>query len=171
MKAETMTTYHTLTDASGSWKVSLHSPDDRPEGEPHGSEAICMIDDDRTVIVKDASGRMNTPGGHPEPGESSEATMIREVREEAVAEVTSWQPIAFARSECLAGERVGYVMVRDMYIARVELLPWVQPDFEIVERQVVPLANLASIMSADWPGLDDFSNELVGLATAALENV
>lgn len=94
--------------------------------------------------------------------------MIREVREEAVAEVTSWQPIAFARSECLAGERVGYVMVRDMYIARVILLPWVQPDSEIVERQVVPLADLGSIMSADWPGLDDFSNELVGLATAAL---
>lgn len=166
-----MTTYHTLTDASGTWKVSLHAPGDRPEGAPHGSEAICMVDDAQTVIVKNTSGRLNTPGGHPEPGESSEQTMIREVGEEAVANVTVWQLIAYARSECLAGERVGHVMVRDMYIARVELLPWVQPNFEIVERLVVPLADLTSIMRADWAGLDDFSDELVALAQHALSEI
>ena len=159
-----MTTYHTLTDASGTWKVSLHAPDDRPEGVSHGSEAICMVDDQQTVIVRNTSGRLNTPGGHPEPGETSEATMIREVREEAVADVTSWRLIAYARSECLEGERPGHVMVRDMYVARVQLLPGHQPDFEIVERLVVPLDQLASIMSADWAGLDDFSHELVSLA-------
>ena len=166
-----MTTYHTLTDGSSTWKVSLHTPDDCPEGKPHGSEAICMIDNDQTVIVKNTSGRLNTPGGHPEPGESSEQTMIREVREEAVAEVTTWQLLAYARSECVAGAREGHVMVRDMYIARVELLPWIQPPAEIVERQVVPLAHLPAIMSADWLGLDAFSEELVALAKIGLAEI
>lgn len=166
-----MTTYHILTDASGSWKVSLHPPDERPDGAPHGSEAICMIDDVQTVLVKDTSGRLNTPGGHPEADESSEATMIREVREEACAEVTSWQLIAYARSECLEGDRQGHVMVRDMYIARVNILPWQQPEHEIVERRIVPLNELVAIMSVDWPGLDEFSAELVALAREALPDI
>lgn len=166
-----MITYHTLTDSSGTWKVSLHAPDDRPEGAPHGSEAICMIDDATTVLVRNTSGRLNTPGGHPEHGESSEETMIREVREEAVAKVTSWQLIAFARSECLEGERKGHVMVRDMYVARVELLPWKQPPFEIVERLLVPFDDIVQIMSADWQGLDAFSQELADLAREGLIDI
>lgn len=166
-----MTTHHTLTDSSGTWRVSLHPPDDLPEGAPHGSEAICMIDDTSTVVVRNTAGRLNTPGGHPEAGESSEETMIREVREEAVAVVTSWTLIAYARSECMEGERKGHVMVRDMYVARVELLPWVQPDFEIVERMTVPIDQLVSTMSADWQGLDEFSEELVALAREALPDL
>lgn len=166
-----MTTFHTLTDSSGTWRVSLHAPDDRPEGAPHGSEAICMIDDETTVLVRNTAGRLNTPGGHPERGETSEETMIREVREETVAEVTSWSLIAFARSECLEGERLGHVMVRDMYVARVELLPWVEPDFEIVERITVPIDRLVSTMSADWQGLDEFSHQLVALAREALADI
>ena len=166
-----MTTYHTLTDNSGTWRVSLHAPDDRPEGAPHGSEAICMVDDANTVLVRNTAGRLNTPGGHPEPGESSEETMIREVREEACAHVTSWQLIAFARSECLEGERKGHVMVRDMYVARVELLPWKQPASEIVERITVPIDDLVEIMSADWQGLDEFSTQLVSLARDGLSDI
>lgn len=130
-----------------------------------------MIDDATTVLVRNTEGRLNTPGGHPEEGESSEATMIREVREEACAEVTSWQLIAFARSECLKGERKGTVMVRDMYVVRVELLPWEQPPSEIVERLAVPIGDLVSIMSADWQGLDAFSQELVNLALEGLREI
>lgn len=166
-----MTTHHTLADSGGTWRVSLHTPDERPEGEPHGSEAICMIDDATTVLVRTVEGRLNTPGGHPEAGDTSEETMIREVREEACAEVTSWQLIAYARSECLKGERKGTVMVRDMYVARVEMLPWVRPGGEIAERLMVPLKELVAIMSADWQGLDDFSTELVTLAQNALADI
>lgn len=163
-----MTTYHTLSEPNAVWRVSLHGPDDRPEGEPHGSEAIIMIDDEQTVLVRNVNGRLNTPGGHSEPGETSAETMIREVREEACADVIAYAPIAFARSECLEGERPGFVMVRDMYVARVNLLPWQQPEFEIVERLIVPIADLVGIMSADWPGLDAFSQELVDLAIGGL---
>lgn len=166
-----MPTYHTLTDSTGTWRVSLHAPDSKPEGAPHGSEAICMVDNETTVLVRNTSGRLNTPGGHPEAGESSEETMMREVREEACAEVSSWQLIAYARSECLEGERKGHVMVRDMYVARVELLPWVQPDFEIVERFTVPIDQLVATMISDWQGLDEFSQELVSLAREALSDI
>lgn len=165
-----MTTFHILTDSSASWRVSLHAPDDRPEGFSNGSEAMCMPDDVTTLLVRDASGRLNTPGGHPMDGESSEATMIREVREKARAEVTSWQLIAFARSECLEGEHKGHVTVRDMYIARVALLPWQAPA-GITERVIVPLDDLVSIMSADWQGLDVFSRELVSVAREALADI
>lgn len=166
-----MTKYYTLTDSSGTWRVSLHAPDEKPEGAPHGSEAICMVDDENTVLVRNTTGRLNTPGGHPENGESSEETMIREVREEACAAVTSWQLIAYARSECLEGERKGHVMVRDMYVARVEPLPWVQPEFEIVERLTVPVDTLVATMSNDWQGLDEFSQNLVDLAVEGLRDI
>ncbi len=160
-----------LIDASGTWKISLHPPGERPDGANHGSEAVCMVNDIETVIVRDTSGRLNTPGGHPEEGETSEETMIREVREEACAEVTSWQLLCHARSECLKGERQGHVMVRDMYLARVVLLPWGGGTEEIVERLVVPLSDLPGLMSADWPGLDDYSAELLALAKVALEDI
>jgi 8-oxo-dGTP pyrophosphatase MutT (NUDIX family) len=166
-----MTTYHRLTDASGTWKVSLQPPDERPEGANQGSEAICMLDDIETVLVRSTSGRLNTPGGRAEEGESSDETMIREVREEACAEVTSWQLLGYARSECLEGERPGHVMVRDMYIARVQLMPWHCTDEETMERLIVPLDDLPPIMAVDWPGLDDFSAELVALAKVALADI
>lgn len=166
-----MTTYYRLTDTSGTWKVSLHPPDERPVGANHGSEAICMLDDIGTVLVRSTSGRLNTPGGRTEDGESSDETMIREVREEACAEVTSWQLIAYARSECLEGEKPGHVMVRDMYVARVQLMPWDCTDEDTSERLIVSLDDLAQIMAVDWPGLDDFSAELVALAKVALEDI
>lgn len=163
--------YHTLTNDSGSWRVSLHDLDNRPAGEPGGSEAIIMIDDNQTVLVRGNSGRLNTPGAMPEPSESSEETMIRGVRQQALAEVTSWVPIAFALSEKMDGDAIGRAMVRDMYVARVELLPWSQPSEEIVERIVVPIDDLATIMNADWPGLEEFSAELIALAKAGLADI
>lgn len=166
-----MTATHTLTEPTGTWRVSLHQPNDRPDGDAHGSEAICMIDDRQTVLVRNANGRLNTPGGHPEPGETSEDTVRREVREEACAEITACRLIAFARSEGIAGPESGKTMVRDMYVARVTLLPWETPEKEIIERLVVPLDDLLGIMAADWPGLDAFSQELVDLAMAGLDSL
>ena len=166
-----MTTYHRLTDASGTWKVSLHPPDERPEGASHGSEAVCMLNDTETVLVRSTSGRLNTPGGRGEDGESSEETMIREVREEACAEVTSWQLLGYARSECLEGDRPGHVMVRDMYLAHVQLRPWECVTDETMERLIVQLDDLPQLMAVDLPGMDDFSAELVALANRALEDL
>jgi 8-oxo-dGTP pyrophosphatase MutT (NUDIX family) len=128
-----------------------------------------MLDDIATVLVRSASGRLNTPGGHPEQGESSEQTMIREVREEACAEVTSWQLLGYARSECLGSDKPGHVMVRDMYIARVQLMPW--ECEETMERFIVPLDEIPQLMAVDWPGLDDYSAELVAQAKVALEDI
>lgn len=166
-----MTTYHTLTNAKGSWRVSLHAPDNRPHGPSNGAEAICMIDDATTVVIRQASGGLNTPGGPPVDGESGENTMIREVLEQACCEVLSWQLMAFARSECVNGPETGAITVRDMYLARVELLPWVQPETRAIERILVLLDQLVETMSADWVGLDAFSQELVALATEALPDL
>lgn len=165
-----MTTYH-LRDASGTWAVTLHSPDARPTGEDHGSEAICMINDTTTVLVRTAGGRLNTPAGHAEPGESSEETMIREVLEEAQADVTAYRLIGYARSEAIEGPEKGKVLVRDMYVARVALREWAGPNDEIVERLVIPLDDLVLVMGADWPGLDAFTLRLMTLTREALVTI
>lgn len=130
-----------------------------------------MVNAHETVVVRNVNGRLSTPGGHPEDGETSEQTMIREVKEEACANVTSCRLIAFARSEKLDGDNVGYVMVRDMYVARVDLLPWQQPEEEITERMIVPVADLVATLDESWPGIRSFSQELLALALAVLPEI
>ncbi|MCO5216886.1 MAG: hypothetical protein M9953_08040 [Thermomicrobiales bacterium] len=163
----TETTYYTLTSGSGSWKVSLHSPDDRPTGEFGGAEAIIMIDDVTTVLVREDSGRLNTPGAHPHDGETIEDAMHRAVREKACAEVVSSALIAYTRTERLDGPNAGKIMIGSMSVARATMLPW-EASAGVIKRVEVPLDDLVTIMSADWAGLDDFSVELVARAKRSL---
>ena len=44
---------------------------------------------------------------------------------------------------CLSGPEEGLVLVRSVWRAEVELMPW-EPRFEIAHRQVVPAADLLS---------------------------
>ncbi|MCO5226495.1 MAG: hypothetical protein M9953_14240 [Thermomicrobiales bacterium] len=160
-------TEYTFVTNHGRWKVTLHAPDDRPEGDFGGAEAIIMTDDTTTVLVREASGRLNTPGDRPREGESIEEATIRAVREKACAAVNNSTLIAYTRTERLDGPNAGVITVGSMSVARVTLLPW-SPSEGIVERVEVPLDDLAEIMSADWVGLEDFSVELVARAQHAL---
>jgi ADP-ribose pyrophosphatase YjhB (NUDIX family) len=126
----------------GDWTVAWHPPGDAPPGRPHGANAYCVTARCEVVLISPDGSRWGWPGGQPEPGESWEDTLRREVLEEVCATVTGAQLLGFTRSRCLAGPERGLVLVRSIWRAQVRLLPW-QPEHEIPFRRVVPVRDLA----------------------------
>src|SRR5262245_43415354 len=127
----------------GDWTMAWHPPGDAPPGRPHGASAFCVTADDEVVLISTDGSRWGWPGGRPEPGESWEDTLRREMLEEACAAVTDARLLGFVRSRCLAGHEKGLVLVRSIWRAQVRLLAW-QPEYEIPFRRVVPAGDLAT---------------------------
>lgn len=122
--------------------MGWHPPGDAPPGQPHGANAFCVTSDGEVVLVSSDGSRWGWPGGRPEPGESWEDTLRREILEEACATVTDARLLGFIRARCLAGPEKGLVLVRSIWRAQVRLLPW-QPEHEIPFRRVAPVRDLA----------------------------
>ena len=125
----------------GDWLIAWHSPAAVPQGTAHGANAFCVTADERVVLISDDGQRWGWPGGRPEGAESWEQTLRREVMEEACAAVVDARLLGFCRAVCLTGPEQGLVLVRSVWLAHVELMPW-EPRFEIVHRRVVPAAEL-----------------------------
>ena len=81
--------------------------------------------------------------GRPEGDESWEQTLRREILEETCSIVRAARLLGFCRGVCLTGPEEGVVLVRSVWRAEVELMPW-EPRFEIVHRRVVPATDLMS---------------------------
>jgi len=126
----------------GDWRMAWHPPDEAPPGKPHGANAFCVTTGGEVVLISPDGSRWGWPGGCPEPGESWEDTLRREMLEEACATVTDARLLGFVRSRCLAGHEKGLVLVRSIWRAQVRLHPW-QPEYEIPFRRVVPARDLA----------------------------
>jgi ADP-ribose pyrophosphatase YjhB (NUDIX family) len=124
------------------WSVSWCGADAEPDGKPHGSAAICLTERGQAVLVSEDGVVWDLPGGRPEVDEDWRATLDREVREEACAEVTDATLLGFSRGECVGGSEVGTVLVRSLWRASVRLLPW-DPQHEMVERRLMGLDELA----------------------------
>lgn len=90
----------------GDWVISWHPPIDPPDGTRHGASAICLTHDDRLVFISEDGRKWGLPGGRPEGGESWEETLIREMREEACAKVSSSQLLGFGQSHMCIGSRL-----------------------------------------------------------------
>ena len=60
-----------------------------------------------------------------------------------VSIVSNARLLGFCRSVCLSGPEKDRVLVRSIWRAEVELLPW-KPSFEIAHRRVVPAHELLS---------------------------
>lgn len=127
------------------WLVSWHPPDP-PDGIPHGAEGVCVTADGDIVLISPDGAIWNLPAGRPEPGESLEQTLHREMDEEACATVVCARLLAFTRGQCVAGPERGRVLVRSVWRADVELRPWEAP-FEIAERRVVAAAAAGDALS------------------------
>ena len=122
--------------------------DDAPMLPPHHqitqASGVCFTDTGKIVLVGSGNGRWSLPGGHPEPGETIEETLIREIREEACAVVERCAYLGSQRVDDPA-ETVPYFQTR--WWARVRLLPF-EPRYETTERKLVdPHAFVATL---DW---------------------
>ena len=131
------------------WLISWHGRDAPPAGKNHGSAGICVTPDGGVVLVTEDRRRWAPPGGRPEGDEDWEATLRREVDEEACVTIADVRLLGFARGECTAGHELGLVLVRSLWLVQVELREWV-PRFEIIERRVLTPSEVAS-----HPGLSE----------------
>jgi ADP-ribose pyrophosphatase YjhB (NUDIX family) len=120
----------------GDWLTAWHSPIAAPAGTPHGANAFCVTAHDQVVLISNDGVRWGWPGGRPESDESWERTLRREVLEETCSIVSNALLLGFCRSVCLSGPEKDCVLVRSIWRAEVELLPW-KPRFEIAHRRVV----------------------------------
>ena len=106
----------TLVPANGGdWWMAWHPPGGEPPGQPHGANAFCLTSDGAVVLISPDGERWGWPGGRPEPGESWEQTLHREVAEEACATVTGARLLGFVRSRCTSGREEGLVLVRSIF--------------------------------------------------------
>ncbi len=118
------------------WSAAWHPPTRAPDGTPHGVAGVCRTDDDKIVFISHDGEHWGFPAGRPEPGESVEETLRREVLEEACARVVAARLLGYTRGECVRGPQQGLVLVRSYWRAEVEVQPWL-PRFEIPHRRVV----------------------------------
>lgn len=97
---------------------------------------LCFAPDGRILLVTCDGDDWTLPGGHPEPGETFEAALERELREEGCARLVACEYLGCQRVE--DPERpVGpdlYYQVR--YWARIELYPF-EPRHETIARRLV----------------------------------
>lgn len=126
----------------GDWLTAWHAPVEIPAGTPHGANGWCTTDDGVVLISNDAK-RWGWPGGRPEGDEPWEQTLRREVLEEACCIVREARLLGFCRSRCLTGPENGLVLVRSIWRAEVDLMPW-EPRFEVAHRRVVRTDELLS---------------------------
>lgn len=132
----------------GDWVLAWYSPIAVPMGKPHGANAFCVTADDGVVLISNDGVRWGWPGGRPEGDESWEQTLRREILEATCAIVRDARLLGFCRGTCLTGPEEGLVLVRSVWRAAVELMPW-EPRFEIAHRRVVPATELLSHLSMD----------------------
>jgi ADP-ribose pyrophosphatase YjhB (NUDIX family) len=94
----------------GDWMMAWHPPASPPPGQPFGANAFCLARDGAVVLISPDGVRWGWPGGRPEPGESWEQTLRREIAEEACATVTEARLLGFVRSRCTSGHEEGLVV-------------------------------------------------------------
>jgi ADP-ribose pyrophosphatase YjhB (NUDIX family) len=128
------------------WLVSWHPPPEPPDGTRHGAVGVCVTADGGIVVISPDGAIWDLPAGRPEPGESWEQTLRREMDEEACAIVVGARLLGFTRGQCVTGPERGRVLVRSVWRADVELRPW-EARFEIAERRVVAPASIEDTLS------------------------
>ena len=127
----------------GDWLIAWLSPITVPAGRAHGANGFCVTADCGVVLISRDGERWGWPGGRPEGDESWEQTLRREILEEAGAIVGDARLLGFCRGVCLTGPEADLVLVRSVWRAEIELMPW-EPRFEIAHRRVVPATELLS---------------------------
>jgi 8-oxo-dGTP pyrophosphatase MutT (NUDIX family) len=135
----------------GDWLNTWHPAGPPPDGVPHGSTGLCVTPEGLVVLINQRGERWEWPGGRPEGDETWEETLRREMLEETCCRVTSARLLGYSRGACVSGPETGLVLVRSIWLADVEVLPW-DPQFEVAERGFFAQAELTSTfwMDGGW---------------------
>lgn len=136
----------------GEWRSAWYPPHAEPPGTNHGAAGLCFTPDGGIVLISQDGARWSLPGGRPESGETWEQILRREVLEETCTKVTAARLLGFSRGACLSGPEQGLALVRSLWRAEVEVLPWA-PRFEVPHRRIVPAAELRAHLWID-PGFE-----------------
>ena len=142
------------------WLAAWHPPEAAPSGKPHGSVGICVSQPARIILISVDGLTWDFPAGRPEPGESWEQTLRREVHEEACATVTDARLLGFCRGECVKGHEAGLTLVRSFWHACVALGEW-RPQHETTQRR---LASASELLSALPKAFERISRRALGEA-------
>jgi len=126
-----------ITSRGTRWMQAWYPPGEAPCGRRNGSGGICVTDSGGMVVISNDQVEWDIPGGRPEGDEDWEATLRREVLEEACAVVQGATLLGFARGRHVEGPEAGSMLVRSIWLAQVTLNDW-RPQFEIKHRKVVP---------------------------------
>jgi len=84
----------------------------------HVSAAVIVDDEGRLLLVRKAgTTAFMQPGGKPEPGESADETLSRELAEELGVEIDPDQLRGLGRLTAAAANEPGFVVVADVFAA------------------------------------------------------
>jgi 8-oxo-dGTP pyrophosphatase MutT (NUDIX family) len=107
----------------------------------------CVDDVGRILIVKNKRG-WGFPGGHPEPGESPEDTLRREVIEEANVSLKKPEIIGYMEvRDPQNGSVEGTHYVQLKYLAEIEATDDFKKEFETSGRDFVGIGSLSQYIS------------------------
>ena len=108
---------------------------------------LCFAPDGQVLLVSNDETAWTLPGGHPEPGETFEATLERELREEGCARLVACEYLGCQRVADPERPEGPDLYYQARYWARIELYPF-EPRFETVARQLVRPAIFLETL--DW---------------------
>lgn len=117
--------------------VSWLAPPFRPERRlTTQALGICFTADGRLVLVSSDGENWTLPGGHPEPGETLEIALERELREEACARLVSCEYIGCQRVDDPDRRDGPALYYQARFWVRAELYPF-EASAETVDRRLV----------------------------------
>lgn len=125
------------------WSASRTPP---PRALITQASGLCFTNDGLILLVAGAGGTWSLPGGHPEPGETIEQTLVREVREEACAIVEHLAYLGAQQVDDPAAPSGLTRYYQTRFWARVHLEPF-HPQFETRRRVLTPPQDFLSLVS------------------------
>lgn len=112
------------------------------------ASGVCFCEDGRVVLVRKDYDTWTLVGGHLEAGESAYEAFIREVEEEACAEVIELRYLGSQEVHDPADPENKQIYYQTRFWARVNLKEF-DPRFEIVERKCFDVSELGSVLNWD----------------------
>lgn len=107
---------------------------------------VCFTADGQIVLVAGDGANWTLPGGHPAPGETLEATLLRAARDEASARVLDSAYIGCQRVDDPQRPDGPALYYQARFWARVELEPFAPPHPASMRRLVAPDDLLTSLV-------------------------